>query len=62
MTSLSQMIMDKVLVWNIRGNDPNKQRDLKLFCHENKIGLCGLVETKIKVNKVNSVLLKLFSG
>jgi len=48
--------MNNLASWNIWGlNWPNKQEDVKIFLHENKIGLVGLLETKIKENKVEKV-------
>ena len=53
--------MDNIASWNIRGlNWPNKQEDVKLFLHSNKIGLVGLLETKIKEKKVQKVASNLF--
>lgn len=37
-------------------------KDLKIFCYENKVSLCGLVEIKIKVNKVDLVFKRIFFG
>ncbi|XP_074299597.1 uncharacterized protein LOC141630732 [Silene latifolia] len=35
--------------WNVRGlNNPIKQQEIKWFLHQNKLGLFGLLETKIK--------------
>ncbi|XP_074302744.1 uncharacterized protein LOC141634485 [Silene latifolia] len=49
--------MDKLGCWNVRGmNNINKQGDIKWFLHQNKIGLYGLVETKIKIANFDSVL------
>ncbi|XP_074306320.1 uncharacterized protein LOC141641562 [Silene latifolia] len=43
--------------WNVRGiNSLNKQADIKWFLHQNKIGIYGLVETKVKTNNFNTVL------
>ena len=41
--------------WNIRGlNDPIKQAEVRRFLRDEKLSLCGLVETKVKeVNFVN---------
>ena len=47
--------MDNVVSWNVGGlNWPNKQEDLKLFLYLNKVGLIGLLETKIKLYKLDS--------
>ncbi|KAJ8420905.1 hypothetical protein Cgig2_013562 [Carnegiea gigantea] len=41
--------MDSIASWNIRClNWPNKQEDVKIFLHINKVGFIGLLETKIK--------------
>jgi len=46
--------MDRIYNWNIRGlNWPNKQEDVKIFLHEKQIGFIGLLETKVKENKVD---------
>ncbi|KAJ8419728.1 LOW QUALITY PROTEIN: hypothetical protein Cgig2_019166 [Carnegiea gigantea] len=53
--------VDSIANWNIRGlNWPNKQEDVKIFLHENKIGLVGLLETKIKEHNVRKVASRLF--
>jgi len=36
--------------------------DVHLFLHDNKVGLVGLLETKIKEVKVNSVAANVFPG
>ncbi|XP_074289061.1 uncharacterized protein LOC141614202 [Silene latifolia] len=42
--------------WNVRGlNSPNKQYEIKRFLHHNKVGLFGLIETKIKSSRWNKV-------
>ncbi|XP_074266455.1 uncharacterized protein LOC141589728 [Silene latifolia] len=49
--------MDNLGCWNVRGiNNINKQSDIKWFLHQNKIGLYGLVETKVKSHNFNFVL------
>jgi len=41
--------MNNVLRWNVRDlNCINKQEDAKLFLARNKMGLVGILETKIK--------------
>ncbi|XP_074288263.1 uncharacterized protein LOC141613430 [Silene latifolia] len=41
--------MDNIGFWNIRGlNSLNKQKEIKWFLHSNKIGLFGLIETRVK--------------
>ena len=53
--------MASIVSWNVRGlNWPNKQEDLKLFLHKNKVGLIGLLETKVKIPKVNIIANVLF--
>ena len=53
--------MANIVSWNIRGlNWPNKQEDVKIFMHRNKVGLIGLLETKVKIPKVDSIAAKLF--
>ena len=55
--------MDNIVSWNIRGlNWPNKQEDLKLFLRMNKVGLIGLLETKVKQNKVDIMASKILPG
>ncbi|XP_074283422.1 uncharacterized protein LOC141607972 [Silene latifolia] len=40
--------MDRIGLWNMRGiNGPDKQKDVRWFLQQNKLGLCGLVETKV---------------
>ncbi|XP_074305317.1 uncharacterized protein LOC141640395 [Silene latifolia] len=57
---IKEMILDKIGFWNIRGmNNPNKQLAISKFLHQNKVGLFGLVETKIKEHDFQSVLHKL---
>ena len=53
--------MANIASWNIRGlNWPNKQEDVKLFLHNNSIGLVRLLETKIKLQNVQKVASNLF--
>ena len=55
--------MDSIIAWNIRGlNWPNKQEDLKAFLHTTKIGIVGLMETKIKMNNDRKVASNTFPG
>ncbi|KAJ8421531.1 hypothetical protein Cgig2_033905 [Carnegiea gigantea] len=50
-------LMDNISAWNVKSlNWPNKQVDVHLFLHDNKVGLVGLLETKVKEVKANSVL------
>ncbi|XP_074299689.1 uncharacterized protein LOC141630838 [Silene latifolia] len=51
------MSMDNIGCWNVRGiNSLNKQADVKWFLHQNKLGLYGLFETKVKSINFISVL------
>ena len=53
--------MDNIVSWNIRGlNWPNKQEDLKIFLHSNKVGLIGLMETKVRVENDGKIAARLF--
>lgn len=55
--------MVNLLCWNIRGlNGPNKQKEVKLLCSKENIGLVGLLETKIKRNKIENVARSMFGG
>ena len=55
--------MDNIIAWNIRGlNWPNKQEDLKAFLHTSKVGMVGLMETKIKMTKDRTIVAKTFLG
>lgn len=53
--------MVNLLSWNIRGlNSPNKQKEIRLLCNEQEARLVGLLETKVKVNKIEGLANKLF--
>lgn len=53
--------MDNIVSWNIRGmNWPNKQEDLKIFMYSNKVGLIGLMETKIRVENDSKIAARTF--
>ena len=55
--------MGSICSWNIRGlNWPNKQEDLKVFLHTKQIDFIGLLETKIKLTKVDSIAANVFMG
>lgn len=55
--------MDNVLSWNVRGlNGLNKQEDIKIFLHSNKIGLAALLETKVKYGNLEAVANSIFPG
>ncbi|KAJ8419905.1 hypothetical protein Cgig2_028769 [Carnegiea gigantea] len=48
--------MDRICRWNIRGlNWPNKLEDVKIFFCEKKIGLVGLLDTKVKEKNVEKI-------
>ncbi|XP_060217139.1 uncharacterized protein LOC132644565 [Lycium barbarum] len=52
--------MDKIGFWNNRGmNRQDKQRKISLFMYNNKVGLFGLLETKIQRSKASIVALNL---
>ncbi|KAJ8419453.1 hypothetical protein Cgig2_030899 [Carnegiea gigantea] len=55
--------MDNLTSWNVRGlNWPNKQAEVKLFLQSNKVGLVGLLETKVKVKNIEKVAASIFHG
>ncbi|XP_070015032.1 uncharacterized protein [Nicotiana sylvestris] len=55
--------MVNILSWNVRGlNTPNKQKETKLLCNDEKVGMIGLLETKIKKDRIEQIAGKLFSG
>lgn len=55
--------MVKILSWNMRGlNGLSKQKEIKLICNELEVDLIGLVETKIRYNRVSMIAEKLFEG
>ena len=55
--------MDNLVAWYIRGlNWPNKQVDVNIYLQLNKVGLIGLLETKVKLNNVEKVAAKVFPG
>lgn len=50
-------------MWNVRGfNNPRKQKDVLGLIHENKVGLCGLVETKIQPKNARNVIQNMFNS
>lgn len=50
------ILMDNITCWNIRGlNGPRKQKDVLSFCRKNKVGLLGLVETKVRLCNYDKV-------
>ena len=53
--------MTNIASWNIRGlNWPNKQEEIKHFLHKHDIGIVGLLETKVKIPKVETIASKIF--
>ncbi|KAJ8423616.1 hypothetical protein Cgig2_015705 [Carnegiea gigantea] len=49
--------------WSIRGlNWPNKQVDVNIFLHLNKVGLIGMFKTKVKEKNAEKVVAKVFPG
>ncbi|XP_070021780.1 uncharacterized protein [Nicotiana sylvestris] len=41
---------------------PNKQKEVKLLCNEERVGLVGLLETKIKSNRIEKLANNMFVG
>lgn len=52
--------MTKIMIWNIRGLNSAKQREVVRVSESQKLSLCILVETKIKLHKRDKVLRKSF--
>jgi len=53
--------MTNIIRWNIQGlNWLNKQEEIKIFLHKNDIGILGLLETKVKIPKVETIASKIF--
>lgn len=49
----------KISSWNVRGlNDPLKQSEIKKFLRRNKVDIAGLVEVKVRLNKIEKVARK----
>jgi len=58
---LSFNLMANLVSWNVRGlNWPNKQEDIKLFLQIHKVGLIGLLETKVKLHKTDYIANNIF--
>lgn len=56
-----QALMTNIVSWNIHGlNWPTKQEELNVFLHKNNIGILGLLETKVKIQKVETIATKIF--
>jgi len=50
--------MDNIGCWNFRGlNDPHKQSEVLSLLMHNKLGICGLLETKVKQKNIGKILL-----
>ena len=55
--------MERICSWNIRGlNWLNMQEDVRIFLQEKQIGLVGLLETKVKEDKVDRIANNIFQG
>ncbi|XP_075096511.1 uncharacterized protein LOC142174589 [Nicotiana tabacum] len=55
--------MDIIGFWNTRGlNKPHKQKEINLFMNNQRVGLFGLLETKIKRAKAQQAALNLCNG
>lgn len=53
--------MDNLMCWNVRGmNAPNKQKEVKVFCNKENIGLIGLLKTKNKGKQGGSTSQQIF--
>ncbi|XP_019266559.1 PREDICTED: uncharacterized protein LOC109243992 [Nicotiana attenuata] len=57
------ILMDNIGFWNTRGlNNPAKQREIQIFMHNARVGVFGLLETKVKRAKAQQVSLHLCQG
>lgn len=46
-----------ILVWNVRGlNSPSRLEDVKKLVEESRVGIAGLVETKVKEKNTSFIL------
>lgn len=55
--------MDNIGFWNTKGlNKPKKHKEVHLFLHNAKVGLFGLLETKIKRNKATATSPNLYEN
>ena len=55
--------MDKILCWNVRGiNSQLKHREIKNLIISKRVGLVGLLETKVKNKNMGNLYSSLFSG
>ena len=49
--------MDSFFSWNVMGmNCPIKQEDIKIFLQQQKVGMLGFLETKIKIQNLPQVM------
>ena len=56
---VTEPYMDKKISWNIRGmNAPNKQEDIKVFLQQERPGIVGFLETKVKETNIQHVMSK----
>lgn len=59
----NHLVMVNILSWNVRGlNGLNKHEVVRLLCINKDVGLVGLLETKLKNNKMGSVIEGMFQG
>ncbi|XP_062079870.1 uncharacterized protein LOC133784591 [Humulus lupulus] len=55
--------MDRIMSWNVRGiNNRHKQEEVKQMIFSMKVGLVGLLETKIQTQNLGSVFVNMFRG
>lgn len=56
---INLLSMVKILSWIVKSlNDLNEQKEVKLLHNKYEVGVIGLVETKIKANKMDKVAKK----
>ncbi|XP_062104406.1 uncharacterized protein LOC133815604 [Humulus lupulus] len=56
------LVMDRIMAWNVQGlNNPNKQNEIKYLISNKKIGLVGLLETRVKTQKLGEVYIRMFA-
>lgn len=57
---LTTLTLDSILSWNVRGlNRSTKQAEVRKFLQSQKVGLFGLLETKVKASKLGTLYLNL---
>ncbi|XP_062114014.1 uncharacterized protein LOC133825029 [Humulus lupulus] len=55
--------MDKIMSWNVQGiNSQQKQNTVKQLIVNQKIGLVGLLETRVKAQNLGALYVRMFSG